>query len=159
VIATLLFLTPLFGSEAYLLPDDYAMLNYNLSQKIKRAHKVTIVTQSFQHPSLNRALLKHLSSHNDLLLITADQPSAAYFAKYKNTQVYLPPNTFDTTHFKLNFMIIDQSDVCFFSTAITQEKFKKESAYARCSNDEEEIAFALKTGQLLSQRFLPYFNP
>ena len=152
---TLLFST-LVADEYYLLPEQKSDLLYTLKRKIARAHTLSIITTDLESATLSRSIEKHLKKELHFLLITPSLPSAAYYAKYKNTQVYIAASQRPLKHFNINIFIIDESDICISSLPLNEEILGHSQGTVSCTTAKEEIDFGRDVIKRYLQRFEPY---
>ena len=146
----------LSANEHYLLPEEKSDLLYSLKRKIERAESITIITSSLDNPSLSKSIEKALKQEAHFKLITTDMPSAAYYAKYKNTAVKVPTSQRLADNFHLNILLIDQSDVCFSTLSFSEAAFKTAVGEVTCTTNDEEITFALDIMKRFTERFEDY---
>ncbi len=153
----LLFLSlPLFSNEYFLLNEQKSTLLASLNSKILRAQHITIITTAFKVTSLAHSLEKVLSKGSSLTLIVTDLQNAAYYAKYKNSSVYVYKGKRPLKNFSLHIFIIDESDVCFSSLPFDEELLRRTIGTVTCSTDPEEIAYAKRLTILFTKRFKRY---
>ncbi len=154
-LLTLLLQLSLCANEYFLLPEQKADLLYSLKRKIARADQISIVTPQLHFQSLSRSIEKALKKGATLTLITSDLNSASIYAKFKNSRVKVAPqNTIAQLH--LTLLLIDQSDVCFTSIALSEESLHKDIGNVICTTNNEDIAFAQSIIKKYSERFVDY---
>lgn len=146
----------LTADEHYLLPDQKSDLLHTLTSKIKRAEHIQIIISKLQNASLRKTIEKSISKGSHLTLMTTDLESAAYFAKYRDTQVYLPPSPYEAGRFSLFVLLVDETDVCIGSFTLDQEHRKEQITQVRCTTSEEEIDFAKNLLSTYKKRFRLY---
>ena len=151
-------LTLLNANEHFLLPDQKSDLIYSLKSKIKRAEHITLFTSHLHSPQMDKAIEKAISRGATLRLITTDMQSAAVYAKYRDTEVFVPSATERPGSFSIHLLLIDESDLCVASLPFDEEILRRENGIVTCSTDKEEIAFAQRLRALYTTRFEPY-NP
>ena len=155
-IAILLVSTQLNANEHFLLPEQKSALIESLKSKIERAHTLRIVTQILEHSQLSKSIEKKLLKGGVFELVVADVKSAAYYAKYKNSTVYIPSNTDLFENFTLNILIIDQSDVCFSSLPFNSATLQRKIGHVACTTNPEDVSFALDAFKRFKARFERY---
>lgn len=146
----------LAANEQFLLPENKSDMIHTLKQKIERAQKVTIITAHLNTATLSRSLEKAIRHKHSFTLITTDQNSAAFYAKYKSTSVFVPPSARALEAFSINILLIDNSDVCFSSLPFDDKVLRRETGWVSCTTDQKEIAFGKKLANTFIQRFEPY---
>ncbi len=156
VTATVLFSTLLIANEHYLLPEHKSDLLHTLKRKIERAQSFTIITSGLDNPALSKSIEKALKKERHFTLITTDLPTAAYYAKYKNTTVKIPRSGRMRDDFYLNILIVDESDVCFSTLPFNETVLKKAIGEVTCTTEREEIGFALDIQKRFTERFEDY---
>lgn len=157
VINSLMLLTiALNANEHYLLPEHKSDLVHTLKHKIDRARTITIISSELESPALSKSIERALLKGSDLHLITTSLKSAAYYAKYKNTSVKVPPSERIREKFALNILIIDSSDICFATLAFSEALLKRHIGNVICTTDAEDIAFGKRVEKSFSERFEAY---
>ena len=146
----------LLSDEYYLLPDQKSDLLHALTSKIKRAGHIQIIISKLQNTTLRRAIEKSITKGSDLTLIATDQDTAAYFAKYKRSQVYIPPSGYDEGKLTLFVLLIDETDICIGALSLEQDTHKEQVTQVRCSTSSEEIDFAKSLLTTYKERFILY---
>ena len=146
----------LAADEQFLLPENRSDMIHTLKRKIERAREITIITSHLNTPTLSRSLEKTLRHNHNFILVTTDQKSAAFYAKYKNTEVFVPPSSRELENFSIHILLIDKSDVCFSSLPFDEKVLRRETGWVSCTTDKEEIAFAQQLAKTFIQRFEPY---
>ncbi len=152
---SLLFIT-LQANEHYLLPEQKSDLIQTLKRKVERAHTLSIITTDLESQILSRSIERLLKKKHQFTLITSSSSSAAYYAKYKNTKVYLPPSQRPLEHFNVNIFIIDKSDICISSLAFKEHLLRQTQGVVSCTTAREEIDFGLALIKKYQQRFELY---
>ena len=153
-LAFLITTTHLNANEHFVLPEEKSDMISSLKSKIERAKILRVITQSMDHNGLNKSIEKQLQKEGIFELIVVDQKSAAYFAKYKNTTVYLPPETMP--FFSLNILLVDESDVCFSSLSFNNTALQRDIGQIICTTNKEELTYALDVFRRFKERFVPY---
>ena len=151
--------TALYANEHYLIPEQKSDLIHTLKRKIERAHSLSIITSQLESATLDRSIQKLLKNEGNFVLITTSKTTAAYYAKYKNTSIYLPKERRPLSTFKIHILLIDHSDVCISSVAFSNEQLQKEHAIVICTTAQEEVDFATHLKKLYQERFTDYHNP
>lgn len=154
--AFILFVLPLDADEYYLLPAQKSDLLHTLKMKIERAQNITIITGKLESQTLLRSIEKALTRGIKFHLITGSLESAAFYAKYKNTNVKVPVSTQTADSFALNILLIDKSDVCFSSVAFSESDLTSVIGQVICTTDKEDILFAQNVEKYFSDRFENY---
>ncbi len=156
LVAAILFTLALNADEHYLLPEQKSDLLHTLKMKIARAENLTIITGKLESKTLLRSIEKGLHRGAKFRLITSSFKSAAFYAKYKGTNVKVPASARISENFALNILLIDKSDVCFSSVAFSETDLKSFIGEAVCTTDNEDILFAHKVEKYFSDRFENY---
>jgi len=146
----------LIADEHYLLPDQKSDLLHTLTSKIKRAEHIQIIISKLQETTLRSAIKKRIAKGSYLTLIATDLKSAAYFAKYKHTQVYVPPSTYKEGKLALFILLVDETDICIGALTLDQDRDKEQVTQVRCSTSKEEITFAKSLLRTYKERFVLY---
>ena len=144
------------ADEYYLLPDQKSDLLHTLTSKIKRAQDIQILISTISNTSLRRTLEKRIATGSHLTLITTDLQSAAYFAKYQDTEVYVPPTAYDAGKLTLFALLIDRSDLCIGALTLDRERLKEQVTEVHCSTSKEEIVFVQRLFKTYKERFISY---
>jgi len=154
----LLFLTThlLTANEHYLLPENRSDLLHSLQQKILRAQEITIVTSELQSSMLKRGIEKAITKGVHFSLLTQNTESAGTFAKYKNSSIYLMPQSDRVHHLELMLLLIDKSDLCYGSIALNEKSMREVISLITCTTNREEIAFAQRSIASYKKWFEPY---
>jgi len=156
ILSMIMLSFSLCANEHYLLPEEKSDLIHSLKRKIERAESITIITSSLDSPSLSKSIEKALKQEARFQLITTDIPSAAYYAKYKNTTIKVPVSQRLADNFHLNILLIDQSDVCFSTLSFSDTDLKRGIGEVTCTTNSEEITFALDIKRRFTERFEDY---
>ena len=151
--------TLLYANEHYLLPEQKSDLIHTLKRKIERAQTVSIITSQLESSTLDRSIQKLLKRDGNFTLITTSQSSAAYYAKYKNTKVYIPEGKRPPAPFHIVILLIDHSDVCIASLPFHDEQLRRAHGTVICTTSQEEVDFATKAITRYSERFKSYHAP
>jgi len=149
-------ITTLQANEHFLLPDQRSDLLHSLKSKIKRAKQITIITAYLHSKQLSKAIEKAISQGAELHLITTDLESAARYAKYRHTKVYVPRHIREDTLFTITLLLIDNSDLCIASLPFDEQYLKEQTGMVICTTDHEEITFATSLQKTYTERFEPY---
>lgn len=157
MIISIIFLsTTVAANEHYLLPEHKSDLMYTLKQKISRADTITIISSQLESPSLAKSIEKAIQNGSYLHLVTSDLNSAAYYAKYKQTQIKVPASNRIAETFSINILLIDQSDVCFSSVEFSEEILMKKIGMVTCTTNREDIDFTMQIKKSFFERFEDY---
>jgi len=151
-----LLITTLQANEYYLLPEHKSDLIHTLKRKIERAHRLTIITAELESQTLSRSIEKLLKKEHHFTLITPSISAAAYYAKYKNSKVYLPPAQRPLKHFNINILIIDKSDICISSLPFKEQLLRQSQGTVSCTTTKEEVDFGVELIKKYQQRFERY---
>jgi len=146
----------LLSDGYYLLPDQKSDLLHTLTSKIKRAGHIQIIISKLQNTTLRKSIEKRIAKESHLTLIATDLESAAYFAKYKHTQVYIPPSGYDEGKLSLFVLLIDETDICIGSLSLDRDTHKEQVTQVRCSTSQEDIDFAKNLLHTYKERFVLY---
>lgn len=155
-VAFILFALTLNANEHYLLPEQKSDLLHTLKMKIERAESLTIITAKLESKTLFKSIEKILHHGAKFRLITSSFKSAAFYAKYKGTNVQVPLSERVGENFSLNVLLIDKSDVCFSSVAFSDADLKSFIGEVICTTDRENILFAQRVEKSFSDRFEDY---
>ena len=156
LILSLALLLNLMSDEHYLLPDQKSDLLHTLTSKIKRAEHIQIIISKLQNTTLRKSIEKRIAKGSHLTLVATDLESAAYFAKYKHTQVYIPPSGYDKGKLALFVLLIDKTDICIGALSLDRDTHKEQVTQVRCSTSNEEIDFAKSLLKTYKERFVLY---
>ena len=148
--------TTLQANEYYLMPEQKSDLMQTLKRKVARAHTLSVITTDLESPILSKGIEKLLKKEYPFILVTPSRSSAAYYAKYKNTKVYLPPSQRPLEHFNINILIIDKSDICISSLPFNEQLLRQAQGIVRCTTAKEEVDFGLELIKKYQQRFELY---
>ena len=146
----------LTADEHYLLPDQKSDLLHTLTSKIKRAEHIQIIISKLQETTLRNAIKKRIAKGGQLTLIATDLDTAAYFAKYRDTQVYVPPSDYEAGRLALFVLLVDETDICIGALTLEKEKAKEQVTQVRCTTAQEEIEFAKSLLHTYKERFVLY---
>lgn len=146
----------LSADEYYLLPDQKSDLLHTLTSKIKRAQNIQILISKIDNTTLRRTLEKRIATGGHLSLITTNLQSAAYFAKYKDAEVYVPPTAYDAGKLTLFALLIDQSDLCIGTLSLDKKSREEQVTEVHCGTSKEEISFVQGLFKTYKERFVLY---
>lgn len=156
ILSLTLLSISLHANQHYLLPEQYSDLMHTLTQKIKRAHHITVITQGLESLSLSKSIENALLAKAAFHLITTDLSTAAYYAKYKNSTVRVPTSPHLAERFRVNVLMIDDSEVCISTLPFVQDDLRSKIGMVICSTNPEEIGFSQNISKRYSERFEPY---
>lgn len=147
-----LFLMPLLGSEAFLLPHRWQDARHVLGVMIRSVDTpLTIVTARLDDPYLRRTLRRALEKEKAVTLITPSQATASQWAMYRSLQAcLLPPDS------NMTFSLVRSSKRgCMLSHPLDTEMIRNVPGLMLC-DDGSVFDEALR---LLRQECKPYFAP
>jgi len=147
-----LFLMPLFGSEAFLLPHRWQDARHVLGVMIRSDETpLTIVTGCLDDPYLRRTLRRALEKEKAVTLITPSQATASQWAMYRSLHAcILPPDS------NITFTVVRSSRRgCMLSHPLDTELLRNVPGLMLC---DDGTVFG-ETLRLLRQECKPYFAP
>ena len=147
-----LFLMPLLGNEAFLLPHRWQDARHVLGVMIRSDETpLTIVTARLDDPYLRRTLRRALEKEKAVTLITPSQATASQWAMYRSLQAcLLPPDS------NMTFSLVRSSKRgCMLSHPLDTEMIRNVPGLMLC-DDGSVFDEALR---LLRQECKPYFAP
>lgn len=140
----------------YLLPDQNALFIHTLEGAFKHSReRIFVITKSFHHPALKRALLEGTKRGSRLtLLVQTPKDDPLELAQYERIEIRILKGR----PLEGSVIIVDDHYACTLPQNIDEESFSGRTALVRCSDDTSELA-ALRSALLpLINRSNPYLE-
>lgn len=157
LIAPLLAFTALLGGENFfLLPDHNSAFLYRLNNALRNSSdQVLIITPSFGHSPLKKALLQGAKNGSKITLISSQLTSSARaLVQYNNVQLY----HYISRPLIGSLIIIDNKLVCTLTVPLVQEELENVTSFAQCSDTPHEIIAARDSILPMIKRAKPYLE-
>lgn len=144
------------GQNVFLLPDQGSVFTQQLSQALRRSRDpVLILTPSFNHPVLKKALLQGAKKGNTVTLITQRlDPASLSIVQYENVLLY----RYTARALEGSLVVVGNRLLCTLPSALDQESLCETAALARCSDDPDEIDAMRRSIIPLLKRSRPYLE-
>lgn len=156
-ILLLFAFSALYGGEnLYLLPDQNNELVHRLQNALRgTSAKVVIITPSFRHALLKKALLQGAKHGNRITLVVQDpEHDPLSVVQYGNIHLY----RYTSRPLAGSVIIIDDRLVCTLTADLVQEQLTQTAAFAQCSDGSADIGAALHRAAPLITRSRPYLE-
>lgn len=129
----------LYGeATVFLLPDEQSRFSNHLAHALKSSSDtLLIITPSFHHSELKKAILQGAKKGTRVTLIVQDiKGDPLSMVQYERTDLY----TYTARSLEGSVLLIDNRIVCTLPGGIEEEKFSRDASLVRCSDDPSEAA-------------------
>ena len=150
-------ITLLYGEATlFLLPDDQSRFLDQLSRALKKgSDQVLVITPSFHHPQIRKALLEGIKRGNSLTLVTQEaNGDPLSIVQYERTGFYTCPSRL----LKGSVIVVGNRLVCTFPGSIESDEMGNAASIVRCSDDSAETAAYRSALMPVLRRSVPYLK-
>lgn len=129
----------LYGEPTiFLMPDGQSRFVHHLTHSLKdHSGTILIVTPTFRHPELKKAILKEARKGSRITLVAQHlQGDPLSIVQYDRTNLY----TYTARPLEGSVIVIDSRLVCTLPGGIDAEKFIRNASIVRCSDNPSEAA-------------------
>lgn len=137
--ALLLPFALLYGDQTlFLMPDEQSRFTHHLTHALKeRPAPILIITPSFRHSEVKKALLQEARKGSRITLIAQNlSGDPLSIAQYENTDLY----TYTARLLHASIILIGNRHVCTFPGGVDEESLRERVSIIRCSDDPAEVA-------------------
>lgn len=126
----------LYGGEIlFHTPNHHSSFIYQLNTAFKNASRILIVTPSFNHPELQKGVIKAAKYGSRITLIVHNVKGGPLsMVQYEGVDLSTSVSSLEHSA-----IIIDERLACTINGAINQEDFASKHSYIRCNDDYAAI--------------------
>jgi hypothetical protein len=155
LLGFLFAVTCIHGSEQlFHFPDHHSRSSHFLEEALKKSSSVLIITHSFSHTKLSKAIVSasHKGSHIRFILNDRSKEPIGLI-QYQNIDLSLTPLPLSQSHF-----LIDNTLLCTTDIPINEEMFSSTHATMRCTRESKKIQPLLQWITHIQNNSEPYLK-
>jgi len=149
-----LFIPLLSQERLYLTPDHHSRFTYDLNHLLKKSTHITILTPSFSHSALQKAILQRAKRGSTVTFVVNDpQGDPLTMVQYERINLYIYSHPMHQSIF-----LLDDSLVCTLDGNVDEDNLSSQHHLIRCSDNRRTIQTINRSFIAILKHSKPYLE-